>query len=326
MRFTGGILARAAVLLAILFAPALARAQAYPDRNIRIIVSFVPGGGADLVARTIAAKMQESLGKPVLVENRPGGTGGSVGIEAVVRSPPDGYTLLLTPNGAISISSHLQKPSYDVLKDLEPIGMAAFAGAGIAVPATLPIHNIKELVAASREAPNGFNFSHPGVGNQGHLAGELLKIVTGAKLTGVPYKGNSPTVNALLTGETQVAISDLASLLPLADAGKVRIIAVTNAKRQRSVPDVPTVAEQGFPEYSADAWAGVFAPAGTPRDIIARLNAELNRVMVLPDVRETVSKLGMDATTMSSEDMRKFVNEDFARWGKVISSANIKIE
>jgi tripartite-type tricarboxylate transporter receptor subunit TctC len=312
--------------VAVFFAASVqtqAYAQTYPDRPVRVIISFAPGGGADLIARTVAAKLQESMGKPFIVENLPGGSGGSLGVETVVRSAPDGYTLLITPNGPIAIASHLQKPSYDVLKDLAPVGMAAFAGSGIAVPASLPVQTISDLVKVSKETPKGLSYGHTGVGTQGHLAGEMLRIMTGANLTGVAYKGNSPTVAALLSSETQVAISDLVSLLPHVEQGKLRLIAVTNSTRQSIVPNVPTVAEQGYPEYSADAWAGMFAPANTPPDVINRLNAELGRAMQLPDVRKTFANLGMDATSMTPDAMRKFVMQDYARWGQVIKSANI---
>ena len=213
-----------------------------------------------------------------------------------------------------------------MLKDLTPVGMAAFSGAAIAVPVDQPIHNVADLVKASKEQQGGLSFSHPGIGNQMHLAGEMLKSQTGANLVGIPYRGNGPAVAALLTGDVQVSISDLVSLMPLAADNKIRLIAVTNKQRQKVLPNVPTVIEQGFPNYSADAWVGMMAPAGTPPEIVNRLNAELGRIMALPDVQQAFAKLGLETTSMTPDEMRKFVTEDHARWGKIIKDNSVKIE
>lgn len=301
------------------------QAQTYPDRSIRLIIPVAPGGSADLIARSIAARLSENLGKPVVVESR-AGAGGEIGVEAVVRSAPDGYTLLSTPNGPIAVAGHLQKLSYDVTKDLVPVAMEAFVGAGIGVNASLPIHNVAELINDCKVNPSGLSFSHSGVGNHMHLSGELLKYMTGANLVPIPYRGTSPAVEAIASGEVPLGIADLTSLMPMARAGKLRIIAVVNSQRISSVPDVPTVAESGVPGYAADPWMGIFAPAGTSPGILKRLNAAVQNALAQPKLRDILIKAGLQPVTMTPEEMQHFVQADIDKWGKVIKEIGLRIQ
>jgi len=325
MRSTDCVIGLAAVALAAVLGVGAAAAQTYPDRPIKIIVPVAPGGSADLIARSIAARLTNSLGKPVVVESR-AGAGGEIGVETVVRSAADGYTLLSTPNGPIAVAGHLQRLNYDVAKDLVPVAMEAFVGAGIGVNASLPIHNVAELIKASKDNPNGLSFSHSGVGNHMHLSGELLKYMTGANFVAVPYRGTSPAVAAILSGDVPFGVADLTSLMPVAAAGKVRIIAVINSQRIGAAPDIPTVAESGIAGYAADPWMGIFAPAGTPPDIVARLDAEVQKALADPQLRDTFRKAGLEPVTMTPEQMRAFVLADIAKWGKVIKDIGIKIQ
>ncbi len=303
---------------------ALAGAQQYPSQPIRIIVPFLPGGSADISARTVGMRLSDSLGQPVVVENRSGATG-QVGIQAVIRSPADGYTLLATPNGAVTISGYFQKLPYDPAKDLVPVAMLTWVPIGIAVNAALPVNNLRDFIEFSKEKPGGLSYSTPGIGSHMHLAGELLKSMTGANLTAVPYRGSGPSTAAILSGEVPAGIADLAALLPLAKSERIRILTITNSTRTATAPDIPTVAESGVPGYGADAWIGMFAPAGTPPHIIARLNAEIARSLALPDVRQNLLKAGLEAAPMSSVDMGRFVLDEIKKWGKVIKDGNIKI-
>jgi tripartite-type tricarboxylate transporter receptor subunit TctC len=282
---------------ALLGLPA-AQAQTYPDKPIRILLPVAPGGSADLVARTIGAKISESLGKPVVIESRVGG-GGELALEAVIRAAPDGYLLLSSPNGPISVAPHVQRPKYDVAKDLIPVAMQVFVGAGIGVNAALPIHSMNDLIKMAKEKPEGLNYAHSGVGNTMHLAGELLKSMTGANLVPVPYRGTSPVVTAILTGEVPFGIADMTSLMP-------------------------TVAEAGLPGYSADPWIGLFAPAGTPPAIVERINAEVARALARPEVRDNFIKAGLQPAPMTPDETRRFVLDDIEKWGKLIRSINLK--
>ena len=303
----------------------LAGAQQYPGQPIRIIVPYPPGGSSDLAVRTVGAKISESLGQPVVVENR-SGAAGQVGIQVVVRSPADGYTLVATPNGPVSISAHLQKLPYDPAKDLVPVAMLAWVPIGIAVNSAVPVHNLKDFIGFSKGKPDGVSYSVSGVGTLMQLAGELMKSMTGANLVAVPYKGAAPAATAILSGEVPAGISDLVTLLPHARSGRIRILAVASSTRTTTAPDLPTVAESGVPGYGSDGWIGMFAPAGTPPNIIARLNAEVARSLALPEVRLTLGKAGLEPAPMKSDDMGRFVLDEIKKWGKVIKDANIRID
>jgi tripartite-type tricarboxylate transporter receptor subunit TctC len=324
MRFRDCIIGLAAMALMAPFSGGMSQAQTYPVRTIKIIIPVAPGGSADLIARSIAARLSDRLGKPVVVESR-AGAGGEIGVENVVHADADGYTLLATPNGPIAIAGHLQKLTYDATVNLAPVAMTAYVGAGIGVNASLPIHNVAELIKASKDNPKGLSFSHSGVGNHMHLSGELLKYMTGANFVPIPYRGTSPAVEAIISGDVPFGVADLTTLMPMADAGKLRIIAVINSQRIGTAPNIPTVAES-VPGYAADPWQALFAPAGTPPDIVNRLNAEVRSALAEPQLRDTFIKAGLEPVAMTPEEMRSFVLADSAKWGKVIADIGIKIQ
>lgn len=300
------------------------QAQTYPTQPIRILVAFPPGGGVDLSTRSVATRLSEVLGKPVVVENRPGAAG-QLAVQAVLAAPADGYTLLSTSNSPIVIGPHLDKLAYNPVTDLTPVTITAYGMLGVAVAAASPIRTMTDLIAASKLAQGGLSYSNPGLGTQMHLAGELLKSLTGANLVAIPYQGTAPAALALVSGEVPVSISDLTSLKAQADAGTVRLIAIANSRRSVAVPDVPTIAESGVSGYAADAWAGIFARAGTPAEIVDRLNAEIVKAVAIPEIRTVLLRGGLEPTQMSTAEARSFVAADSKKWGEVIAAAKIKV-
>jgi tripartite-type tricarboxylate transporter receptor subunit TctC len=318
---------RFAAIIAVLGMPLLANAQTYPSKPINVIVPFTPGGSADLIARTLAAKLGASLGQTVIVENH-GGAGGEVGVGVAVRGRADGHTLLVTPSGPITTGGHFRKQPYDVTKDLVPVAMIAIIPSVIAVNAALPIQTLSEFIAYAKERPNQINYSNPGLGSGNHLAAELLKHTTGIKMVPVPYKGSSAAAVAVASGEVHAGSGDLTSYLPFgaSGSGKVRILATYGAARTMTAPEIPTVAESGVPGFRAIAWVGMFAPAKTPPQIVARLNKEVMQTLQRADVREIFLKAGVEpAAPMSSEKFGQFVVDEIDRLGKLIKAADIKI-
>ena len=312
-------------VLAALLPMAVLAQEKYPSQTIRIIVPFAPGGAVDLMARVFAAKLAEHLNNAVIVENR-SGAAAQLGIQSVVKAAPDGHTLLVTPSGPISITVHLQKLPYDPATDLVPVAMLSYASVGIAVSQTSEIKTLADLIAAGKSRPQGLNMSVSAIGTHMHLAGALLENMTGAKLVPIAYRGTASAAAAIASGEVDMGVSDLASLLPLARGGRLRILAVVNSARTATAPEIPTVAEMGVPGYGADAWIGLFAPAGTPADLVERLNGEVARALSLPDVRRLYLQAGAEPAQMKPAEMRQFVLDDIKKWGGVIRNAKIKID
>lgn len=312
------------VLAVAMAAGTQADAQPYPTSNIKIVAAFPPGGGVDLFARTLGSKLQEALGKPVVVENR-AGAAGQIGVQAVMRAPADGHTLLASSNSPVVIQPHLKRLEYDPLTVLTPVAVVAWAMLGIAVNPQSPIQNLQDLIAAAKNTSGGIAFSNPGVGTQMHLAGELLNSITGSKLMSIPYGGTSLATAAVVSGEVQVAIADLTPLIGQAEAGRVRMLAIANSRRSLAFPDIPTVAESGVSGYAADAFMALFAPARTPSAIIERLNAEVRRALQMPDVRERFLKAGLEPAILSAKESRELVVSESRKWGGVVKSANIKV-
>lgn len=308
---------------------ALALASAGPaalaSETLHIIVPFAAGGSADQTARLIANKLGPALGRVGIVENKPG-NGGQLGLQDVLRSAPDGNTLLVTPNGPVVVSAHLQKLAYDPVRDLAPVAMIAFVPSAIAVYQGAPWHGLAEVIAAGKTGKDPLQYSVPAIGTHMHLAGELLQSMTGARLDAVPYRGTSQAAVAVAGGEVPLAISDLSTLQPLAKAGRLRILALTGSRRTSTAPDIPTVAELGVAGYSADAWIGMFAPAGTPADLIRKMNAEVGKALLLPDVKQALFTAGLEPWPMSIPEMEQFLAGDTAKWKKVIQDAHIKLD
>jgi tripartite-type tricarboxylate transporter receptor subunit TctC len=314
-----------AVAIAGLIAIAPARAQSYPSKTVHFIVPFAPGGSSDRIARILATKLSESFGQQVVVENRFAG-GGQLGVEMTVNAQPDGHTLLVTPNGPVSITRHARKLPYGTATDLAPVSMLATIPAGIAVSNALPVQTLAEFVNYAKERPGQLNYAIPTIGTHMHLAGELLKLAAGINIVAVPYKGTGPATAALVSGEVHAGISDLASLLAFARRGAIRILAVADPKRSITAPDIPTAAEAGVPRFGVTAWVAMFAPARTPPAIIARVNNEVTRALSLADVREFLIKTGIEPAPSTPQAMGRMLREQIDDFGMVIQGANIKFE
>jgi len=308
-----------------LFAGA-ATAQTYPAKGIRIIVAYTPAGTTDILARALGQKFSEAWGQPVMVDNRPGANGNiSTGVAA--KSPPDGHTLLMATAGTHGINPTLYpKLAFDAIKDFAPISLVAVVPNIVVVHPSLPVKNLRDLVAYGKANPGRLTFGAPGVGSTGHLSGELFKTMAGISMTHIAYKGSAPTMQDLIGGQIPLVIDNIPPYLPQVKAGKIRALAVTTAKRTPAAPDLPTVAEAGVPGYEASAWFGLFAPAGTPPEIVSRISAETQRVLKLPDVNERLAGLGAQPAANSPQEYGQFVRDEIAKWAKVIRAANVSIE
>jgi tripartite-type tricarboxylate transporter receptor subunit TctC len=316
----------AALAVVALLAPVDANAQgaAWPNRPIRFIVPFPPGGGAEATARIVAQKMSESLGQPMVIETRPG-AGGNIGTEAVFRAPPDGYTVLFTTNGH-AVQPHLRPVPWDALRDWAPVGLICTYPLVIAAHPSVPAQNLKELVALARSQPGKLNYGSSGNGGPLHLAAEMFKSQVAIDVVHVPYKGNAPMTIAVLAGEVNVVFDSLTGPLPNIRAGKLRALAVTGKKRVGVLPDVPTVIETGVANFDYEAWNGVLLPAAAPREAVQRLNAELVRALGLPEVRERLTALGYDPAPTTTEQFGAILANDLKRFGEVVKSAGIKAD
>lgn len=310
------------VFLAIVGAHGTAAAQPYPSRTVTIVTPFAPGGPVDAMARVFAAKLNESMGQPVIVENRAGG-GGSLGMNSVAKAQPDGYTVLYTPNSIAINPALYRKLPFDPEKDLAPISQALSTTLVVAAHPKVGIGTLQELVALAKAQPGKLNFGSSGVADPLQLAMEMLKTSTGIDMVAIPYKGQGPMFAALLAGEVDVAVVSLQGALAPSRSGQLRILAVTGSKRSRAIPDVPTVAESGVPGYDISSWHGFFAPAGTPPEIIARLQKEVARAAFLPDVRQRVEATGNEVVGSTPEEFAAKFRADVARFRKIVQDARI---
>lgn len=301
-----------------------AHAQTYTERPIRLIVPFAPGGTSDLVGRVLAAKLSDELGQTVIVDNR-GGAGSTLGTGLAARATPDGHTLIVS-HIALAINQTLySKLPYDALKDLAPVSRLGVAPSAVVVNNKLPAASLKELVALARKTPGRLNYGSAGVGSAGHLAVALLEHVAGIKLTHVPYKGGGPSVAATIAGEVDLAIPVTASAAPHVRAGRLRMLAVTSARRSQAFPDIPTAQEAGVPGYVYETWFGLFAPAGTPKAIIARLNGATVKALGMKDARDQLFSQGVEAESSTPAELGRTLREETATWAKIIRSAGIPI-
>jgi len=295
----------------------------YPTKPIRLIVPFAPGGGNDTIARTIAQKIAAGLGQPVVVDNR-AGAGGVLGAELAARAAPDGYTLFLGGVGSHAINPNLHKSlPYDPIRDFAPVALIASAPLVIVVHPSLPASSVRELIALARDKPGALNYASNGNGSSSHLAAAMFEAMTGTRMVHVPYKGLAPALTDLLSGQVQLMFSSVVAILPHVQAGKLRVLAVTSRRRLALVQDVPTVAESGLPGYESSSWYGILAPAGTPRDIVDRLNAQIVRAVHEPDVSKTLDNDGAEPIGSSPEEFAAFVRSELERVGKVIHEAKI---
>ena len=319
---TAGVIIGAFLLIGAMVAPLCA--QSYPDHPIRFILPFAPGGGADILGRLMAPKLEERLGQPVVCENH-GGAGGNVGFDLVAKARPDGYTILLAGT-SFAISRGLYKQlNYDAIKDFEAISMAGQITNLVLVNPSLPVKTLKEFVEYAKARPGKLNFTSGGVGTGTHLATELLMSLTGIKMVHVSYKGAGPALVGLISGEADMMVLGIAQSKEQIQAGKVRALAVLDKERLPALPDVPTAKEAGIDNYEVSAWYGMFAPAGTPRDIVKRFNSEWVRIAAMPDTIEKIRNSGVEPISDTPEECSAFLKAEIARWTKVIKEANIPL-
>jgi len=317
--------ARANIWVLVLFCAATAAwAQTYPAKPIRIVVGFPPGGGNDIIARLVGAKMQEAWGQPVVIDNKPGANS-IIAAEFVAKSAPDGYTLLVNATGGMSVNPVLYtKLPYDSLKDFVPISMVGSFPLVLVVHPSVPANSVQELVAYAKANPGKLNYSSGSTAFQ--VASEMFKQMTGADLRHIPYKGSAASITAVMAGDVQMTIVDTPPLVPQIRAGRVKALAVTSAKRASAMSELPTIAESGVPGYEMLLWIGVFAPAGTPREVTGKLNAEVVRIVRLSDIREKLEAMGVEPLGNTQEQMAEWIRREIARYGPVVKAANIKAE
>lgn len=306
------------------FGSPLAGAEDWPTRPIKIVVTFPSGGAPDILARIFSEKAK--LGQTVVVDNKPG-AGGNIGSDIVAKSSPDGYTIVMGTVGTHSINGAVfTKMPYDMVKDFAPISLLASTPNLLVVNNDLPVKTVQELIAYGKAHPDKLSFGSPGIGTSIHVSGELFKTMTGVQMTHVPYKGRQFAIPDLVGGQIQLMFDNMPSALPMAKEGKIRAIAQTGAKRSPAAPDIPTVAESGLPGFEATSWFALFAPAGTPKDIIDKLNAEAKRIYHLPDVQERLAKIGLDTITSSPEELAEFQKKEIAKWVKVVEASGAKVD
>jgi tripartite-type tricarboxylate transporter receptor subunit TctC len=315
--------ATALLAAAALGGAAPASAQPYPSRTITVIVPFSPGGTGDIVARVVAEKLAISLGQSVVVENR-AGAAGTVGARAVVAAAPDGHTLLLGQTGEIAIAPHWNKAAgYDTAKDLQPVALATVVPLAMVAPGKATFSSVAEMLEAARR--KGLSFASAGAGTPGHFAGEVLKYKTKSNLAHVPYKGAGPALNDLLGGHVDFFFSGFPAAIPYVKAGNLKLLAVSSSKRSEVTPDVPTVAEaSGIADFDITLWQGFFAPRGTPPEVVARLNGEINKVLLLPDVKARLLQAGADVRPLSVDQFARFVSAEVTKFARIIRDTGLK--
>jgi tripartite-type tricarboxylate transporter receptor subunit TctC len=314
------------MVLTTVVMPAVAYAQAWPGKPIRFISPFAPGGGADITSRIIAQKLGPALNQQVLVDNR-GGAGGNIGVDLAAKSPPDGYTLVLGTIGPIAINVSLyRKLPFDPVKDLLPVTQVANALNVLVVHPSLPAKTVKEVIAIAKARPGELSFGSSGPGATDHLAGELFKSLTGVNMVHVPYKGGAPAMLDLMAGQVQTVFSTVSTAIGAIKGGKVRAIAMTGEKRFELMPELPTIAEAGVPGFEVRNWYGVFVPAGTPREIVARLNAELAKVLQMADVKSKLLESGIEALYSTPEQFAAYIQSETQRWAKVVKASGARAE
>jgi tripartite-type tricarboxylate transporter receptor subunit TctC len=302
-----------------------ALAQAYPTRPIRLISPYTPGGGNDTLARAIAPKLGESLGQQVVVENRPGANT-IIGSDLVAKSPPDGYTLVLVPSSHAINTSLYPKLPYDAIKDFAPITLIGSGPLIVVTHPSLPANGIKDLIALARARPGQLTYGSAGNGGSGHLAGAMFCTMTGVKMVHIPYKGTGPAVVDLMGGQISLMFATTLTVLPQVKAGKLKAIAWASAQRSSVMPELPTVDEAGVRGFNASLWYGILAPAGTPRDIVARLSTEIGRVLQLAEVRERLTTLGVDPRGSTPAEFAQLIVSDTERWAKVVKESGARID
>ena len=306
-------------------APAAAQGT-FPSHPAKLVVPFPPGGPLDVIGRLIAQKLTEAWGQTVVVDNRPG-AGGNIGADIVAKSPPDGYAVVmgaLSPH-AVTPSLYTTMP-YDAVKDFAPITLVAVTPNVLVVNQSLPVNSVKELIAYAKANPGKLAFGSGSSGSAGHLAGELFKVDTGVDMVHVPYKGGAPATQALLAGDTQLMFDNLANAMPQVKAGKLKALAVTTAQRSKLAPELPTMAEAGVPGFDISTWFGLLAPAGTPRDVIAKWNGEVVRILNTPEMRERITAQGAEPAPTTPEQFAAFIAQELTKYARIVKASGAKVD
>ncbi|MBK6394839.1 MAG: tripartite tricarboxylate transporter substrate binding protein [Betaproteobacteria bacterium] len=316
----------ASLAVAVAVPPAALAQTAFPTRPIRIVVPFPPGGTTDILARAAAQKMAEAWKEQAVVDNRPG-AGGNIGAELVAKAPADGYTMLMGTVGTHSINASLYaKMPYDHVRDFAPVILVAAVPNVLVVHPSVPVNSVAELIAYAKANPGKLNFASSGSGTSIHLAGELFKVMAGVQMTHVPYKGSAPAIADLVGGQVQLMFDNLPSALPQIKAGRLRALGVTSAQRAPALPDVPTIAESGLPGYEASSWFGLLAPAGTPQDVVAKVNGEVARWLASPEAKEKLLSQGANAAGGTPEDFVRHIAAETAKWQQVVKASGAKVD
>jgi tripartite-type tricarboxylate transporter receptor subunit TctC len=316
---------RAAVAAILLLTGLSSWAQTYPSRTVRIVVPFAVGGPADIYARVVGAKLGESMGQPFVIENRPGG-GAVIGSDHVAKSAPDGYTLLMMSNTHTVNETLIPKKPYDLMKDLAPISGVNYSDILMVIHPSVPAGNLREFIAYAKANPGKLNYASSGPGTPYHMAGELFKAMAGVDMVHIPHKGSDGARTSILSGQVQMMFDAITTMAANARAGRVKALASSGKRRSAVTPDVPTLDEAGVPGYETTIWLGLMAPAATPRPVLERLNAEINKVVNAPEMREAWAKQGAVPMGMSLEQFDHFMREDMVKWSKLVKSTGMKVD
>jgi tripartite-type tricarboxylate transporter receptor subunit TctC len=316
--FARGVLALFAVTL-----PLSIHGQTYPTKPVRFVVPFVPGGPTDIQGRMLGEKLGQRLGQQVIIDNR-GGAGGNIGMELTAKSPPDGYTIVIATVGTWAVNPYLYQLPYDVIRDFAPVTQVSTSPGALIVHPSVPVKNVKELIALAKKRPGELNYGSSGVGGFGHICGELFNLMTGTKMTHIPYKSSAPSLTDLIAGNIQVLFNNLISTTPFVKTGRVRALATTGAKRSPALPDLPTLDEAGLKGYENSSWSAVAAPAGTPPAIISRLNKEFIEILRMPDIQKRHAEVGAEIIASTPEQFHAYLKSELAKFAKLVKAAGIK--
>jgi len=318
-------LKRLFVFVALALLASAASAQSYPSKPVRVVIPWPPGGSNDVVGRIVTQKVGENLGQQFIVDNR-AGAAGSIGADVVAKAPPDGYTLMVHSTSHVGNAHLYKKLPYDTLKDFTGVALLAAQPGALTIHPSLPVKTVKEFIALAKARPGTINYSSSGNGSAPHLSMELLVAMTGIKIVHVPYKGGAPQVTALVSGETQASLATVSTVLVHVQSGRLRALGVSSAKRSATMPDVPTIAEAGVPGYEMSPWIGVFVPTGTSKELIAKLNSEINRALKAPDVSNLLSSNALDALGGTPEEFDVRIKADYEKYAKLIKLTGAKVD
>jgi tripartite-type tricarboxylate transporter receptor subunit TctC len=313
----------ALALCALASTAAWSQSAPYPTKPIRFVVPFVAGGPTDIQGRLLGEKLGQRMGQQVIVDNR-GGAGGNIGMELTAKAPPDGYTIVIATVGTWAVNPHLYKLPFDVVKDFAPITQVSTSPGVLVVHPSVPAKSVKELIALAKAHPNELNYGSSGVGGFGHICGELFTLMSGTKMTHIPYKSSAPSMTDVMSGQIQVLFNNMIATVPHVKANRVRALATTGAKRSPALPDLPTIEESGVKGYENSSWSAVAAPAGTPRPIMDRLSREFTEILKLPDIQQKHADVGAEIVASTPEQFHAYLKSEVAKFGKLVKAAGIK--